>query len=64
MIEQARQVAKAIQTLDAQEQHGELTKLAQEIATNSLATFSGELLKKALTISAAIVDFEIELTKE
>ena len=64
MIEEAKQLAKTMQSLDAQGHPGELTKIAQEIAANSLAIFSGELLKKALTISAAIVDFEIELTKE
>ncbi len=44
--------------------YSELTTMASKIATGSIAAFHGELLRKALAISAAIVDFEDELKKE
>jgi len=44
--------------------YSELTTCASKIANISIASFHGELLRKALAISAAIVDFEDELKKK
>lgn len=64
MIEQAKEVAKAIKRLESLEEPTELTKDAQAIAMTAIASFTGDLLQKALNISQAIVNFDDELNRK
>ncbi len=42
-------------------EYRELSAIASKIATTAISAFNGKLLRKALEISAAIVDFEDEM---
>ena len=50
--------------LSESETPSRLTQQAVRIATIALTSFRGDLLDKALAISKAVVEFDIELTSQ
>uniref|UniRef100_A0A6M3LM91 Uncharacterized protein n=1 Tax=viral metagenome TaxID=1070528 RepID=A0A6M3LM91_9ZZZZ len=61
MEENVKELDNRIREMSHIDSVTELTQLAQAIASNSLATFRGTLLTKALAITQSIVEFDIEL---
>lgn len=52
---------KHTETFSSESELGDFARLSQRWATHSLATYTGELLTRALAISKALAEFDNEL---